>query len=198
MATRAHSTRTPLLPRAGARSALLGQGSGKQPGPVTLALQAMQAANPDRIRALRKMIADRIEADIALLDCLDHEADEREADFVAHRYLPGVGVYSIGLTSDDEASLCGVSVDAPACHDDREQDDSDNEPSLASLGGTAEGCHGDQGWWSDGGLNDWEEQCEDEGASCESHDDDGLCEAHLQPLMMDGGAYAAESFGRRG
>ncbi|WP_144766545.1 hypothetical protein [Methylobacterium dankookense] len=157
----------------------------------------MQAADPDRIRALRKMIADRIEADIALLDCLDHEADEREADFVAHRYLPGVGVYSIGLTSDDEASLCGVSVGAPACHDDREHDDSDNEPSLASLGGTAEGCHGDQSRWSDGGLNDWEEQCEDEGASCENRDDDGDTEDHLQPLMMTGGSYAADSFERR-
>ncbi|WP_238179765.1 hypothetical protein, partial [Methylobacterium dankookense] len=106
-------------------------------GPVSAALRTMLANVEDcdrqRLRNLRQAIADRIEADLALLDRLDHEADEREADFVAHRYLPSVGVYSIGLTSDDEASLCGVSVGAPHCQDDREQDDSDNEPSLGSL-----------------------------------------------------------------
>lgn len=44
-----------------------------QRGPVTIALAAMQAADPDRqrIRDLRRRIAQRIEADIALLDALD-------------------------------------------------------------------------------------------------------------------------------
>ncbi|MCJ2023674.1 hypothetical protein [Methylobacterium sp. J-067] len=44
-----------------------------QRGPVTIALAAMQAADPDRQRIgeLRRRIAERIEADIALLDVLD-------------------------------------------------------------------------------------------------------------------------------
>ncbi len=44
-----------------------------QRGPVTIALAAMHAADPDRqrIRELRHRIAERIEADIALLDALD-------------------------------------------------------------------------------------------------------------------------------
>ncbi|MCJ2023377.1 hypothetical protein [Methylobacterium sp. J-067] len=48
-----------------------------QRGPVTIALAAMQAADPDRqrIRELRRAIADRIEADIALLDALAGDTD---------------------------------------------------------------------------------------------------------------------------
>lgn len=46
-----------------------------QIGPVTQAIRAMRADNPDldreRIRDLRRRIAERIEADIALLDALD-------------------------------------------------------------------------------------------------------------------------------
>lgn len=47
MATRAHSTRTPLLPLSGARPPLLREGSGRQPGPVTLAVRTMRAAHLD-------------------------------------------------------------------------------------------------------------------------------------------------------
>ncbi|WP_232631390.1 hypothetical protein [Methylobacterium sp. Leaf118] len=86
MATQAHSTRTPLL-----RS-----GSGRQPGPVTLAIRTMRKAeriddavqalaalrqrdpaidNVPRLCALRSALADRIEADIALLDALAPDAD---------------------------------------------------------------------------------------------------------------------------
>lgn len=126
MATRAHSTRTPLLPRAGARPPLLGQGSGKQPGPVTLALQAMQAADPDRIRALRKRIGDRIEADIALLDALSCD-DEREADYLYQAHVPGVGIVNIGLSTDHEPSIGG---------DDRELDAA--EDGIADMDGLQE------------------------------------------------------------
>ncbi|MCJ2010922.1 hypothetical protein [Methylobacterium sp. J-076] len=46
-----------------------------QRGPVTIALAAMQAADPDRQRLsdLRRRIAERIEADIALLDALNEQ-----------------------------------------------------------------------------------------------------------------------------
>ena len=48
-------------------------------GPVTRALAVMRAAEPEtdrtRLRALRKAIADRIEADIALLDALSGDVD---------------------------------------------------------------------------------------------------------------------------
>ena len=73
MANHAHSTRTPLLPQACTRSALLPHGVGRQPGPVTLALRAMRTADPDRqqVRELRASIAGRIAADLALLDTID-------------------------------------------------------------------------------------------------------------------------------
>jgi hypothetical protein len=99
MATHAHSTRTPSLSLSGSAQPLLCLGLGRQPGPVTIALAAMQAADPDRqrIRELRRRIADRIEADIALLDAIDgdtdHEPDvDREPD------------------TEGEPSLCGLMV----------------------------------------------------------------------------------------
>ncbi len=51
-----------------------------QRGPVSVALAAMHAADPDRqrIRKLRRRIAERIEADIALLDALDVDCDLEE------------------------------------------------------------------------------------------------------------------------
>ncbi len=53
-----------------------------QRGPVSVALAAMHAADPDRerIRDLRRRIAERIEADIALLDALDGDCDLEEDD----------------------------------------------------------------------------------------------------------------------
>jgi hypothetical protein len=80
MATHAHSTRTPLLRLSGSPQPLLGLRLRRQPGPITIALAAMQAADPDRqrIRDLRRRIADRIEADIALLDALDGDTDLQE------------------------------------------------------------------------------------------------------------------------
>ncbi len=102
MATHAHSTRTPLLPQSGSAPPLLGTGLGRQPGPVTQAIRAMRAAEPlpptdaaieairegliryfveedeaDRqhVRELRRRIADRIEADLALLDALDGDPE---------------------------------------------------------------------------------------------------------------------------
>lgn len=122
MATRAHSTRTPLLRPVGSAPPLLGQGLGRQPGPVTQAIRAMRAAEPlpsadaaieairegliryfveedgadhQRVRELRRRIADRIEADLALLDALDEDPDIEDG-------------------GDAEPSLCGLSVTWPS------------------------------------------------------------------------------------
>lgn len=46
MASHAHSTRTPLLPLPRSAPPLLGQGLGRQPGPVTQAIRAMRVADP--------------------------------------------------------------------------------------------------------------------------------------------------------
>lgn len=47
MATHAYSTRTPLLPVTEAPRRLLREGPSRQFGPVTLAIAAMRAADPD-------------------------------------------------------------------------------------------------------------------------------------------------------
>jgi hypothetical protein len=69
----------PLLPQSRSPQALLGQGLGRALGPVTIAITAMRSADPDldrqHLRDLRRRIADRIEADIALLDALDGDTD---------------------------------------------------------------------------------------------------------------------------
>lgn len=123
MATRAHSTRTPLLRLSGNKGlsrfaqpdrspqSLLGLGLGRQPGPVTIALAAMYAADPDldrqRIRELRRRIAERIEADIALLDALDGDPDFEDG-------------------ADAEPSLCGLMAHWPSPGgDDREFDEAE-------------------------------------------------------------------------
>ncbi|MGU3543670.1 hypothetical protein [Methylobacterium sp. A52T] len=84
MATHVHSTRTPLLRPSDRPQPLLGLGLGRQSGPVTIAIAAMRAADPDlerqRLCDLRRRIADRIEADLALLDALDGDADLEDVD----------------------------------------------------------------------------------------------------------------------
>lgn len=72
-------------------------------GPVSAAIRAMRADEPatdySRIRELRRAIADRIEADIALLDALDPFADEREADYGSYA---ADGCTIVGYSTDDE------------------------------------------------------------------------------------------------
>ena len=96
MAIYANSTHTPLLPQSGNPPPLLGQGLGRPLGPVSRAIRACRETDPadqaiadiqiglasffadadrQRIRELRRRIADRIEADLALLDALDGDAD---------------------------------------------------------------------------------------------------------------------------
>lgn len=88
-------------------------------GPVSAAIRAMRADEPAtdyaRIRELRRAIADRIEADIALLDALTPDADF-------------------------EPSFCGVGVERPTAGGDDREDGDDN--GIADDGGEAEqlGC----------------------------------------------------------
>ncbi|MCJ2142776.1 hypothetical protein [Methylobacterium sp. E-066] len=86
----------PLLSQPGNPQPLLGQGSGRQLGPVSKAIRACRETDPadqtiadiqiglasffadadrQRVRELRRRIADRIEADLALLDALDADPD---------------------------------------------------------------------------------------------------------------------------
>ena len=134
MATHAHSTRTPLLPLAGPLPPLLGRGSGRQPGPVTRAIAIMREADPDlaRIRALRRAIAERIEADIAFLDATGGDPDF-EADYTTiERHAEGF-LYEVGRSTDDEPSLCGSGVELPSIGGDDREDGDDN--GIADIGG---------------------------------------------------------------
>lgn len=103
-------------------------------GPVSATIRAMRADEPAtdyaRIRELRRAIADRIEADIALLDALDPFADEREADFTAYG---ADGIATVGHSSDLEPSLCGLGVDWPSCGVDDAEGPDDN--GVADDGG---------------------------------------------------------------
>lgn len=183
MASHAHSTRTPLLRQTIGSAGLLSGGrivaSG---GPVTRALAVMAAADPDhaRIRVLRRSIAERIEADIALLDALAGDADFEEngdrepslcgaTDLNLHGLLPGEGGDDREGDAGDESeeenehgtdedrgepSLGGITVDARFADAGL---DYDGEISLGSLGGTATGCEGSQIRCSDGDRTEREQ-----------------------------------------
>ncbi|MCJ2008206.1 hypothetical protein [Methylobacterium sp. J-092] len=96
-----------------------------QIGPVTLALRAMRTPNPDqaaddaieairrgldrhfsevdhdRLQALRRRVADRIQADLALLDALDGDPD-LDADHVTCERAADGSLYLLGRSTDDE------------------------------------------------------------------------------------------------
>ncbi|WP_419830627.1 hypothetical protein [Methylobacterium sp.] len=162
MASHAHSTRTPLLPQSGNPRPLLGQGLGRQLGPVTRAIRAMRAADPtdqaiaaiqeglDRFFAetgipvtaaeLRLRIENRIEADLELLEALDGDAD-READYATCEHHPGGGLWTLGRSTDDEETLCGVgthvggSLNLWPSHGELEAGD---DTGIGDVGGLAE------------------------------------------------------------
>ncbi|MCJ2120669.1 hypothetical protein MKK65_29630 [Methylobacterium sp. J-001] len=144
MATHAHSTRTPLLPQSGNPRLLLGQGLGRQLGPVSQAIKACRETDPadqaiadiqigmasffanadrQRVRELRRRIADRIEVDLALLDALDGDADVEQD---VGEMPEGVWAQGRAVGDDDEPSLCGVMVGQPNLGgDDRELDEAE-------------------------------------------------------------------------
>lgn len=83
-------------------------------GPVTAAIRAMRADEPAtdfaRIRELRRAIADRIEADLALLDALCGDADiEQDAG-----EMPEAEAFNRNL--DDEPSLGSLYGTAAGAH----------------------------------------------------------------------------------
>ena len=130
MASQAHSTRTPLLPLSRSPQPLLGQGLGRQSGPVTIALAVMQDADPDRqrIRELRRRIADRIEADLALLDALDGDPDAEPSLGAPEPIIP-VGYGHVRCAATDQAHW------ADGAADDREQDAGDEREEEDEHGG---------------------------------------------------------------
>ena len=138
MATHAHSTRTPLLPLSRSAQPLLGQGLGRQSGPVTQAIRAMRAAEPlppadaaieairegliryfveddgadrQRVRELRRRIADRIEADLALLDALDGDPDAEPSLGAPEPIITGGFGYGDRCRHSDQAYWAGGNSD---------------------------------------------------------------------------------------
>ena len=72
-------------------------------GPVSAAVRAGRGER-ERIRAY---ISDRIEAMIALMDRMDGDPD-LDADHTAYRRQPDGTFATVGFSTDDEPSLCGV------------------------------------------------------------------------------------------
>ena len=122
MATHTHTTGH--SPRERSRLPIVAAG-----GPVTRALAVMAAdPNTPRIVELRRAIAERIQADLDLLDALDGDPDlEASFGYVQPGYLD-----EAEPDHDDEPSLCGTTVSWPS-DSDLELDDSNDEPSLGSL-----------------------------------------------------------------
>lgn len=82
------------------------------------------------LRALRQSIADRIEADIALLDQIDTDPD-LEADYATVESDASGRLHFLGRSTDEEPSLCGRGAGddyAPSSlgGDDREDDAGEN------------------------------------------------------------------------
>lgn len=119
----------------------------QQPGPATLALRALrrpslrnvmlraQIEEQQALEALKERIANRIEADIALLDSLEGDPDiEQDAGEMAE-----AGCH-LGSDPDNEPSLCGLSVERPSgCGDDCEHDPA--EDGLGDYDGLVEQGH---------------------------------------------------------
>ncbi|MCJ2025100.1 hypothetical protein [Methylobacterium sp. J-067] len=146
---------------------------------MTLAIRAMRAAEPKGkseiishlpadVSDLRRRIADRIEADIALLDALagdpdledngDHEPSLGSTDGLLGWCQSGTDDCEQEVVdqphdeeTDKEPSLCGITVDACFANGTDE-----GEPSLGSLGGTAAGCEQSQKGWDKGDRKDRE------------------------------------------
>ncbi|MCJ2092189.1 hypothetical protein MKK67_06720 [Methylobacterium sp. J-072] len=160
MATYAHSTRTPLLPQSGNPRPLLGQGSGRQLGPVTQAIRAMRAADPadlaiaaiqdglNRFFAetgipvtaaeLRRRIEDRIEADLALLDALDPDPEAEPSLGASEPFTVGPALDWVYGSGDDREEDAGDDREHENEHggdiqDEPHDEEPDLEPSLCGL-----------------------------------------------------------------
>ena len=119
------------------------------------AIRTMRAADPaldlrPDLIALRRALADRIEADLTALNLLDGDPD-LDADYATNEAFPHGGLFVLGRSSDDEAP------ENEGCESELETDmEPDREPSLGSLGGTAPGLSMAQCSWCGGGDNDRE------------------------------------------
>ena len=112
--------------------------------PMPHSLAATHSMERAEIRALRRSIVSRIEADldrvdrcIAILDAITPDPDI-EADYDVYR--PGAGPLGlIGLSSDDEDSFCGLGSHTENrglySYGDREHDDADVDMTAAEWTG---------------------------------------------------------------
>lgn len=127
-----HTCTTGHSPRERSRLPIVAAG-----GPVTRALAVMAAADPNtpRIVELRRAIAERIAADLDLLDALDGDPD-LEPSFGS--VVPGYSDeaepdHDNERDHDDEPSLSGITVSARIAMANGGCFDGDDEPSLGSL-----------------------------------------------------------------
>lgn len=169
MANHSHSTRTPLLPSAGALSPLLPRGAGSQSGPVTKVVRAIRPSNSSTWELRQR----------------ESEAEERAAMRALRRRVAAIVMDGIAFLDET-----GGDPDL--------EDGADDEPSLGSLGGTAS-SYGDHGFgmfaetWAGGTLTDREIQNEDGGdINDEPHDpeeDRGAMEDEVFPAPVQFSGY---------
>ena len=81
-------------------------------GPVTAAIRSMRAADPAfdqnaELRSLRRALAETIESYVDVLDVLGGDPD-LEADYTRSDTQPDGTLALVGLSTDDEPSLCGI------------------------------------------------------------------------------------------
>ncbi|WP_267424923.1 hypothetical protein [Methylobacterium sp. GC_Met_2] len=127
MATHAHSTRTPLLPLSRSAPPLLGQGLGRQSGPVTQAIRAMRAADPAN------------QAIAAIQDGLDrHFAQAANPVLDPPQFTHGIRALSRPELEDLIGGLIDL-LDAMDGDADREPN-SDHEPDVDREPDEQDGC----------------------------------------------------------
>lgn len=185
MASHAHSTRTSLLRQTTGSAGLLPAGSPSvrivaAGGPITRALAVMATADPDlaRIRNLRRSIAMRIEADIALLDALAGDTDlEENGDLEPS--LCGCTSHTFGemlLPSEGGDDREGDAGDEPEDENEHGSAEDHGEPSLGSLDAAVS-----QARWGAGNRSD-REAGDDNGMA----DSGGMYEQIVRYLSMGG------------
>ncbi|MCJ2093271.1 hypothetical protein MKK67_12335 [Methylobacterium sp. J-072] len=145
-------------------------------------------ADRQRVRELRRRIADRIEADLALLDALSPDPDAEPSLGASEPFTVGPALDWVYGSGDDREEDAGDDREHENEHggdiqDEPHDEEPDREPSLCGLTVNASILAGDE--WSGSDLeNDDEREPE-------------TVEGWSQPTFMDGDAYAQDSFGRR-
>jgi hypothetical protein len=206
----------------------------RQPGPVTLAIRALRpneaptweqrqreidAEERATLRALRKRVAQAVSDGIDFLDATGRDPD-LDADYTTTERAPDGGLHTVGRSTDDEPSLCGIGGHFAFGHqhefpqtgggcgenahdlegeDEHGSDCDRGEDSLGSLGGTANAVGHSQLNWAGGGANDLEAVDEDggdiqdaphDGDEREDGDDNGIGDLEGLHEQFAGTRYA--------